>query len=189
MLNDSGHPRSLAELKKGLADLKAEAAVHAQKRVAAGLPAEAPSAFVKPEHAEAMIEQLKPLNDVLTEYLAITNQAQRIIPFDDSDFAPYEQRLILIQESTDSNQLIYALMLRRSIAVINEAQGGELAVGYVIGKLHSYLSMAGDCIERNRRPRNIKPYLGDDLRELIADYWTHYDSNVKEDRRLSSELS
>lgn len=186
ILNDNGHPRSLAELKKGLADLKAEAAAHAQKRVAAGLPAEAPDAFVKPEHAAAMIVQLRPLHDVLTQYLALTNGAKRLISFDTANFNQYERLITLTRESTDGGQLIYAEVLKRAIAVIDAAAQGEVSVEYVIGKLHRYLTLADGCLSRGER---VAAYSGADLSQIIADYWAHYTENIAEDRRLSYGLS
>lgn len=180
-LNDKG--RSLAELKQGLAQLEAERESHCDKRQAAGLPREAPAAFVQPAHAEAMIEQLRPLQEVLTQYLALTNGAKRLIPFDTAVFAQYKRLITLVHESTDSGQLIYAEMLKRSIAIIDEAQQGGATVEYVISKLYRYLTIADNRDER------IRAYMDGDLSEVIADYWKFYMENIAEDRRLAHELS
>ena len=168
MFDEKGNLRPLAEMKRSLADLHA---AQRQKRVAA---------FVDPPHAQALIEQLRPLREVLTQYLALTNDAKRLIPFNTADFDRYEQRIILVRQSTDANQAMYAEMLRRSIAVISEAQSGEVAVSYVVGKIYRYLALADGALERSKH----KAYKGADLPEIVAGYWAHY----MEERRLSHEI-
>lgn len=158
-------------------------------RVAAGLPEEAPGGFVELSHAQALINKLRPLSEVLTEYLALTNRSRQLIPFDVSVFDKYADDLTLISESIETNHVFYANHIQRSIDIVAEAQENGRTVEYVEARLYQSLAMANGCMERSRGDTRIKAYEGDDLEKIIADYKAYYKENVEEDRRVSHELN
>lgn len=158
-----------------------------QARLDGGMKATSASRFVKATHAQALINQTRPLYEALTTYLALTNDAKIIIPMDMTLLQTYDDRIDLIAESENDNQAFYGVALRRAVDVVEQAQAGEIIVGNVIGNLYTYLNIADRCSERNRRPNEIEAYAGDDLSEIVADYLVTL-KTVKEERGRAYEL-